>query len=184
MIALHDSSRLGTIRMKTLRTLSLVVATLAASWFSSEPAFAADPTRLVLKGYDPVAYFTDGKPVKGRAAYSYDWDEGRYYFESKAHREMFVADPDRYAPQFSGYCTQSMAQGIRKEGNPDAWVVMDGRLFVSGAQEEAKVDRFRRMAVDDPPAFRETVAKARKHWETLRRQPIVQGVSSPASRKP
>lgn len=167
-----------------MKTLSTLLLALTAAWVAGQPAFAADSIRLVLRGYDPVAYFTDGKPVKGRPAYSYDWDEGRYYFESRAHRDMFVADPDRYAPQFSGYCTQSMASGIRKEGNPDAWVVTDGRLFVSGALEEAKVDRFRRMAVDDPSAFRETVAKARKHWEALRRQPAGQGVSSPASRKP
>ena len=168
--------------MKTTASLLLATAALWATGFA--PAFAGEPVRLVLKGYDPVAYFSDGKPVKGRAALSYDWDEGRYYFQSKVHRDLFIADPDRYAPQFSGYCTQSMAKGIRKEGNPDAWVVMDGRLFVSGAQEEAKVDQFRRMAVKDPSAFRETVAKARKHWETLRRQPSAQGVSSPASRKP
>lgn len=169
--------------MKALAALTCVVATLALA-FSSGPAWAEDGVRLILKGYDPVAYFTEGKPVKGRATISHDWDEGRYYFDSKAHRDLFIANPDRYAPQFSGYCTQSMASGIRKEGNPDAWVVMDGRLFVSGAQEQEKVHRFRRLAVDDPAAFRDTVERARAHWERLRREPVTQGGSSPASRRP
>jgi len=169
--------------MKASAIFILALVASGASALAGEPVGAADSVRLVLKGFDPVAYFTDGKPVRGRAAYSYDWDEGRYYFETKSHRDMFVADPDRFAPQFSGYCTQSMARGIRKEGNPEAWVVMDGRLFVSGAQERANVDRFRHMA-DDPAAFRETVARARKHWETLRREATAHGVSSPASRKP
>src|SRR6266446_1651920 len=64
--------------------------------------------RLVLQGYDPVAYFTEGKPTKGSSQLTYDWDEGRYYFASAGNRDLFVGDPDRYAPRFAGFCTASM----------------------------------------------------------------------------
>jgi YHS domain-containing protein len=93
---------------------------------------SAAPMRVVLKGHDPVAYFTDGKPVKGDPKISYDWDEGRYYFASGKHRDMFTADPERFAPQFGGYCTGSMSRGVRNEGDPDAWIIADGRLYVFG----------------------------------------------------
>jgi len=107
--------------------------------------FAQDKSevRVILKGHDPVAYFTDGKPVKGSAAISYDWDDGRYYFANAKNRDLFKADPDRYAPRFAGYCTGSMSRGVRNEGNPEAWIIADGKLYVFGGV------KFRDMAVAD-----------------------------------
>src|SRR5438045_8910126 len=112
-------------------TFTLVVCALL---IAASSAFAQN-IRVVLKGYDPVAYFTDGKPVKGDPKISYDWDEGRYYFASDEHRNLFTADPDRYAPSFGGYCTGSMSRGIRNEGHPEAWVIADGKLYVVGSAE-------------------------------------------------
>src|SRR5882757_7837387 len=57
-----------------------------------------------LKGYDPVAYFEDGKPVKGRDEFRHDWNGGKWYFATAAHRDTFAKDPAKYAPQFGGYC--------------------------------------------------------------------------------
>jgi len=127
-------------------------------------AVAGDKARLVLKGYDPVAYFTDGKPVEGDPRFSYEWDEGRYHFADAKHRDMFAADPERYAPQFSGYCTGSMSRGVRNEGNPLAWVVVDGRLFVFGALDAQKAAEYRQAALNDPVAFKVKVAAAAKNW--------------------
>jgi len=109
---------------------TLVVAVCALFTFASTAL--AQNIRVVLKGYDPVAYFTDGKPVKGDTGISYDWDDQRFYFSSAKHREMFAADPERYAPQFAGYCTGSMSRGVRNEGHPEGWVIADGKLFVFG----------------------------------------------------
>lgn len=90
----------------------------------------ADAPRLALKGYDPVAYFTDGRPVPGKADFEYAWDEARYRFASEQHRSMFRGDPDRYAPQFAGSCAMAMSRGVKVEANPENWLISDGRLFV------------------------------------------------------
>ena len=114
--------------------------------------------RLVLKGHDPVAYFTDGKPVKGDAQYSYDWDEGRYHFASAKHRDMFAANPEKYAPQFGGYCTGSMARGVSNEGDPNGWIIRDGKLYVFGAV------KWKEIAEKDPAYLPSKVEGATKNW--------------------
>lgn len=122
----------------------------------------AENTRVVLKGYDPVAYFTEGKPVKGDARYTFDWDEGRYHFASAKHRDMFAGDPDKYAPQFGGYCTGSMARGVRNEGDPNAWVVRDGRLYVFG--NTAVYDTMSK----DADYLEKRLPKAAKNWKAAK----------------
>src|SRR5688572_23266386 len=89
-----------------------------------------DQPRLGLKGYDPVAYFTKGKPMLGKEELEYTWDEVRYRFASNQHREMFRSEPDRYIPQFAGSCAMGMSKGIKVEANPENWMISDGRLFV------------------------------------------------------
>src|SRR5215213_5548097 len=100
--------------MKSIIRAALLVA---ATTLFAGPALAQN-LRVVLNGHDPVSYFTDGKPMKGDPKLSYDWDDGRYYFASAEHRNMFAANPERYAPQFGGYCTGSMARGVTAEGDP------------------------------------------------------------------
>ena len=73
-------------------------------------SIAAERMPLAIKGYDPVAYFTDGKPRRGLPEFEYEWDEHRYRFSSTEHRELFKADPVRYAPQFANFCAMSLAQ--------------------------------------------------------------------------
>jgi YHS domain-containing protein len=91
---------------------------------------SATSVKLAMKGYDPVAYFTDGKPILGTSAYSYVWDGSRYEFVSAAHRDMFAAKPSQYAPQYAGSCAASMANGLKIEADPENWAIADGRLFL------------------------------------------------------
>jgi len=116
------------------------------------------PVRVVLKGHDPVAYFTERKPVKGDPKISYDWDGERYLFASAANRGKFAANPERYAPQFGGYCTGTMARGVRAEADPEAWIVADGKLYVFG---QAK---FKEIAQKDRRWLADKVAMAGEHW--------------------
>ena len=134
---------------------------LALSAIASTFAFA-DNVRLVLKGHDPVAYFTDGKPVQGDPKYALDFDEGRYHFASAQHRDMFVADPEKYAPQFGGYCTGSMARNVRNEGDPNAWVIRDGRLYVFG-----NTGVFDTMA-KEPDYFEKRLPSATRNWKAAK----------------
>jgi YHS domain-containing protein len=87
---------------------------------------------LAIRGYDPVAYFTDGKPGLGQPEFEYEWDERRYRFSSAGHRELFKADPVRYAPQFANFCAMSLAQGEITEADPENWLISDGKLYIFG----------------------------------------------------
>ena len=96
-----------------------------------------------LKGHDPVAYFVDGRPVKGTPSITYDFDESRYQFSKPKHRELFAADPDRYAPQFTGLCTAGLAKGMKAEADPSIWKIVDGKLYLFSsvqAREQADTD--------------------------------------------
>jgi YHS domain-containing protein len=91
---------------------------------------ATKSSRTVLSGYDPVSYFTEGKPEKGLAELSASYDNGTYWFKSADHRAMFVANPDRYAPQFGGLCAIDLSRGVKTEPDPEAWTIADGKLYV------------------------------------------------------
>ena len=84
-----------------------------------------------INGYDPVAYFTEGKPVRGNDAFSADWKGASYYFSSAENRDKFNADPAAYAPQYGGYCAYAVSQGYTAPTVPEAWSIVDGRLYLN-----------------------------------------------------
>ena len=97
-------------------------------------ASAADQkdAALAIKGYDPVAYFTDGHPVPGLPQFEYEWDDHVYRFASAEHRERFKADPVHYAPQFGNFCAMALAKGQVVVANPENWLISDDKLYVFG----------------------------------------------------
>lgn len=143
------------------RSCAILAVALATA---ALPALAGDNARVVLKGYDPVAYFTANKPVKGDPKYAYEWDEGRYHFANAKHRDMFAGDPEKYAPQFGGYCTGSMSRGVRNEGDPEGWTIKDGKLYVFGNGAKGKA-----VAESDPTYLPSRLDSARKNWQEKRR---------------
>lgn len=132
-----------------------LLSPVAASFAQSTSSVSL---RVVLKGHDPVAYFFEGRPVKGSPEIKFDWDGERYHFANAGNRDKFAADPERYAPQFDGYCTGSMAKGVRNEGDPEAWIISGGKLYVFGQV------KFKDMAHKDPRWFAQTVVEAREKW--------------------
>ena len=115
-----------------------LVALAAVNVFAlGMPATIAQDVPLALKGYDPVAYFTLEKPTKGAANIAYDWDDHRYLFVSAEHRDRFMADPVRYAPQFGNYCAMALAKGQVVVANPENWLISDGKLYVFGSPAPA-----------------------------------------------
>ena len=101
------------------------------------PALALEPINktffggLAVDGYDPVAYFTDGRPVEGRKEIAYDWHGATWRFASAEHRELFVAAPEKYAPQYGGYCAWAVAHDYTADADPLAWKIVDGRLYLN-----------------------------------------------------
>src|SRR5882672_12803781 len=106
---------------------------VAASPFgTASRSHAAEKTPLAIKGYDPVAYFTDGKAKRGLPEIEYEWDEHRYRFLRTEHRELFKADPVHYAPQFADFCAMSLAGREIVEADPENWLVSEGKLYLFG----------------------------------------------------
>src|SRR5205807_871929 len=106
--------------------------------FSALLIFAAGPgrgeeARLAISGYDPVAYFTVGKPVPGQSEFEHSWHNARWRFASAAHRDAFAGNPDRYAPEYDGYCAGGIAlKSPHKDTvDPEAWAIVDGKLYLT-----------------------------------------------------
>ena len=143
-----------------------IAAILCGTWVPLPlPASAGDPApaspRVAIEGYDPVAYFTDGRPVKGSPTFSFPFDDAVYYFASAEHQKMFAADPDRYAPQYAGYCAAAASAGMKVEANPKFWAISGGRLYVFYGEEGNA-----RFAEDSAGL----IAKADAHWRVLKDQ--------------
>ncbi|MEM7791697.1 MAG: YHS domain-containing (seleno)protein [Verrucomicrobiota bacterium] len=84
-----------------------------------------------IKGYDPVAYFAEAKPVKGSKKYKVEWNGANWHFVSEANKAAFEADPEAYAPQFGGFCAWAVSQGYTAGIDPDAWDIVDGKLYLN-----------------------------------------------------
>src|SRR5690348_17026514 len=108
------------MRRRSLLTAFTVAAVLS---IGCQPG-RAEEARLAIGGYDVVAYFTDAKPVPGRGEIEYRWHDARWHFASTAHRDLFARDPERYAPQYDGYCAMGAAKGSEAHKDtvdPRAW---------------------------------------------------------------
>ncbi len=119
------ASRLALTRGATLLGL-LFVALFGSTARGDEP-------RLSISGYDPVAYFTDGRPVRGKAEFEHVWRKLRWRFASGEHRDLFVKHPQRYAPQYDGYCAMGAAieaAAHKDTVDPEAWAIVDGKLYL------------------------------------------------------
>jgi len=110
--------------------LALLVTVPLAMVGAQEPPRVNAEDGVAIKGYDTVAYFTDGRPIQGKVDYQYSWDDVVWRFASLAHREQFAANPERYAPQYGGFCADSMYFGEAVAADPTAWRIVDGKLYL------------------------------------------------------
>ena len=109
-------------------------------------------------GYDVVAYFTESKPVEGKAEFSTEWKGATWQFSSAENLEKFMASPEAYAPQYGGYCAYGVSQGGLVKGEPDLWKIVDGKLYLNyskGVQSKWE---------QDIPGFINT---ANEKWPTI-----------------
>jgi hypothetical protein len=86
---------------------------------------------VALGGYDVVAYFEEGKAVKGSAAFAHPWQGVTWQFATEARRSAFAAAPERFAPQFGGYCAYGVSRGYAVDIDPDAWAIEGGKLYLN-----------------------------------------------------
>ena len=120
---------------------------LAGEYFEADGA--------ALRGYDPVAYFVAGKPQQGQPEHSYEYRGSKFYFASAANRRAFIEAPEKYAPQFGGFCAYGTSQGYKVSTQPDAFSVVNDKLYLNYNKEAQAIWQ------KDVPG---NIARAEKNW--------------------
>jgi enamine deaminase RidA (YjgF/YER057c/UK114 family) len=156
----------------TVLSFGLVLTSLISS------AARSEEVRLSISGYDPVAYFTDRKPVQGKPDLEYLWHRLRWRFASVSHRDLFVKDPDRYTPQYDGYCAMGAsidAAAHKDTVDPLAWAIVDGKLYFSHNQRALQA--WREKAA-------EHIRQADRDWQAVKNLPAPEIVGPPCAASP
>ena len=90
-----------------------------------------------INGYDTVSYHTEGRAMKGKAEFSYEWNDANWHFASAENRDLFAADPERYAPQFGGLCTGALSGGQVYTADPEAFKIVNGKLYLASSKSSS-----------------------------------------------
>lgn len=148
-------------KLTNLATVILAVATLIS--FARPAVASVDPVNknlfgTALKGYDAVAYFKEGRPVKGKDEFRHDWMGAKWYFASQANRDEFAKSPEKYAPQFGGYCAWAVGHGYTASIDPEAWKIVGGKLYLNYSKDVQK------MWEQDVPGW---IKKGNENWPGL-----------------
>ena len=117
--------------MKRRLALTFVCMAAALAAASRVDPVNRDAHGVAIQGYDMVAYFEEGKPVKGVPAFTHAWMGATWRFATAAHRDRFAADPVRYAPQYGGYCSWAVGHGYTAKVDPEAWKIVNGKLYLN-----------------------------------------------------
>jgi YHS domain-containing protein len=113
---------------------------------------------VAIKGYDPVAYFTQNQAVEGSARYSHRWLGANWHFSSAENRDLFASDPAKYAPQYGGYCADGVSFGtVTTNVDPKAWRIIEGKLYIS--YDPGAADGFEKIPTK--------LTDSKKHWSEV-----------------
>jgi YHS domain-containing protein len=115
-------------------SVALSTATFAAGFDVN-----ATTTDLALRGFDPVSYFTDGAPTPGQFDITAEHNGATYRFASAEHKALFEAEPEKYLPQYGGYCAFGLAQGYKFDGDPQVWKIVDDKLYLNLAPKVSTI---------------------------------------------
>ena len=144
--------------------MKFLFRTLAASWLLSTPLFAAELVNVsgasgaAINGYDPVAFFTDSKPVNGSPAITATHQGATYFFATEGHKKLFVQNPDKFVPQYGGFCAYGVALGKLFPVDISTWQVRNGKLYLNLNADVLK---------EFNAKFQENVVKADHNWPGL-----------------
>jgi YHS domain-containing protein len=140
-------------RMIAIAAVSLMsTATLAGDFFETDG--------VALRGYDPVAYFVTAEPQKGQSQYSYEYKGSKFYFANESNRRAFVAAPQKYAPQFGGYCAYGTSQGYKVSTQPDAFAIVKDKLYLNYNKKVQEIWQ------QDVPG---NIERAEKNWPEVQK---------------
>jgi hypothetical protein len=150
-----------TSKTAKLALLGIFLAVVPCTWVlagGGNKPIATDSFGVAIKGYDTVAYFTEGRAVKGNKEFEFMWHDAKWRFASAAHRDMFSATPGRYVPQFGGFCSMGIARDLTVAADPEVWKVVDGKLYLSYSKSSR--DRFHKNLATN-------LKKAEENWAKM-----------------
>ena len=140
--------------MKTLLLIPALVGILGcATLTANNQTFIKDEG--AIRGYDPVAYFVEGRPVKGKVELTQRYQGATWYFANEQNRQAFKEDTEKYTPQYGGYCAYAMSKGFLVSTNPEAWTVHNDKLYLNYSLG------VRKTWLKDVPGY---VKKGDGHW--------------------
>ena len=142
-----------------MKTFILILAISLAASASASPPWSSLDEAVAIQGYDAVAYFVKGEAIRGSAKFFYEWSGMTWFFASAESRDSFGAAPERYAPQFGGFCALSVAEGKNARGSGEAWTIYEGKLYLNANKEV--MARFRA----DPARG---ISRAEGWWPTVK----------------
>ena len=145
-------------RVWKLLAIAAFVLAAGRAGADSKPAVNKGPGDLAIRGYDPVAYAVARAATKGSPKFEYRWKDAVWQFASASNRARFIKDPERYAPQFGGYCAWAISRGYMADADPEAWRIVDGRLYLIYSKT---VQRRWEQDIDG------NIVKARANWPAV-----------------
>lgn len=119
------------ITIVTFTVLLGLLLVLGACSLDSNTTANTIPPENAISGYDPVAYFTENKPVPGDEEFSYVWNHAKWLFSCKENMELFKSNPAKYAPQYNGYCAFALSRNDYADVNPAAWSIVNDKLYLT-----------------------------------------------------
>ncbi|MFM8834284.1 MAG: YHS domain-containing (seleno)protein [Cytophagales bacterium] len=114
-----------------MKNLLLTVFLFFPSLVSGQRLLIFTTNQGAIRGYDPVAYFVDGREIKGKKELVFEHADARWHFASETNLTLFKQNPEKYIPQFGGYCAYGMSRGYKAETQPNAWTILDGKLYLN-----------------------------------------------------
>jgi YHS domain-containing protein len=122
--------------MKSRKTIGRILicfsfVLLLSTGFYGIAAGKSPADDVAIKGYDTVAYFSAGKALKGSESFTFQWHGMTWYFLTKENRDMFATSPEKYAPQYDGYCAWAMSEGRKAITDPEVWKIVNGKLYLN-----------------------------------------------------
>lgn len=141
-----------------LNKLPLLILFYSATSLGIDPIYTSGSSNVAIKGYDTVAYFTEKKPVKGNKTMSAEYNGATWYFSSTHNLDAFISNPEKYVPQYGGYCAYAVSRKTTASINPKAFNVYDGKLYLNYSKGVQK-----RWLKD----LASGIQKADTHWPAL-----------------
>lgn len=116
---------------KFIFCLGFLLLASAGQVYATDPIYTGVFSNKAASGFDVVAYFTDGRAIKGKRSYTTRYQGADWHFSSAAHLTLFQSEPTKYAPQYGGYCAWAVAQGNLASSEPEQWTIVEGKLYLN-----------------------------------------------------